>query len=252
MPILIPTAEPFFFPGGRTGCLLVHGFTGTPREMRLLGEYLSAEGHTVLGIRLAGHATCSEDMIRSRWRDWLACVEDGYHLLSGVTERLFVMGLSMGGILSLLFASQYPVTGVVAMSTPHHLPKDPRLPFIKLLSLVQRFTPKGPPQWVDMQAYAEHVSYALEPTRAYAEVRDLLVEMRAVLPRVTTPVLLIYSRQDPTVKAEDGHAEAIYHALGSQDKKILWIENSGHVITRDQQRLQVFQAAVDFIRRVSS
>ena len=117
---------------------------------------------------------------------------------------------------------------------------------------MQRFTPKGPPQWVDMQAYAKHFSYALEPTRAYAEVRDLLVEMLLALPKVTAPVLLIYSRQDPTVKAEDGHAEAIYDALGSQDKQILWIENSGHVITRDRQRLQVFQAAADFIRRVSS
>jgi len=251
MSILIPTAEPFFLPGGRTGCLLVHGFTGTPKEMRLLGEHLAAQGYTTLGVRLAGHATRPEDMTRCRWRDWLACVEDGYHLLSSVTDQIFILGLSMGGALSLLFASQFPVSGVVAMAALHHLPEDPRLGIIKLISLYKPYLPKGAPQWVDKQAYSEHVSYKVEPTRAIAELRDLLVEVRLAIPKVTAPVLLISSRQDPTVKASDGHTDAIYNSLGSQDKQILWIENSGHVITRDLQRLQVFQAATDFIHRVS-
>ena len=76
-PIIIPTTEPFFFPGGATGCLMVHGFTGTPKEMRWLGEYLAGKGHSVLGVRLAAHATRPNDMIRARWHDWLASVEDG-------------------------------------------------------------------------------------------------------------------------------------------------------------------------------
>ncbi|HLA87386.1 MAG TPA: hypothetical protein VJL10_05165, partial [Anaerolineales bacterium] len=71
---LIPTTEPFFFSGGRTGCLLIHGFTGTPKEMRWMGEYLNQQGLTCLGIRLAGHATHPEDMRRSRWTDWAASV----------------------------------------------------------------------------------------------------------------------------------------------------------------------------------
>ena len=71
-PRIIPTAEPFFFPGDRTGCLLVHGFTGTPKEMRWLGEYLADLGFSALGVRLVGHATQVEDLIRTCWRDWLA------------------------------------------------------------------------------------------------------------------------------------------------------------------------------------
>ena len=94
--LILPTAEPFFLPGDDTGCLLVHGFTGTPKEMRWLGEYLNAAGRSVLGVRLAGHATSLDDMARTRWQDWLASVEDGIGLLSGVTKRIFVLGLSMG------------------------------------------------------------------------------------------------------------------------------------------------------------
>jgi len=45
--MLIPTAEPFFYPGNETGCLLIHGFTGAPKEMRWLGEYLTGKGYNV-------------------------------------------------------------------------------------------------------------------------------------------------------------------------------------------------------------
>ena len=70
---IIPSAEPFFFPGSKTGILLIHGFTGTPKEMRWMGEYLHQKQHlTVLGIRLSGHATQPEDMLRSSYTDWLA------------------------------------------------------------------------------------------------------------------------------------------------------------------------------------
>ena len=57
--MIIPTAEPFFFPGNRIGCLLVHGFTGAPKEMRWMGEYLNQQGYTVgrIGLPLWKMAT---------------------------------------------------------------------------------------------------------------------------------------------------------------------------------------------------
>ncbi len=98
---IIPTAEPFHFAGkganAKIGCLVTHGFTGAPKEMRWLGEYLNRQGYTVCGIRLNGHATKPEDMVRSHWQDWLLSVEDGYDLLHSCTEKVFLLGLSMGG-----------------------------------------------------------------------------------------------------------------------------------------------------------
>lgn len=250
-PRVIPTAEPFFFPGGRTGCLLVHGFTGTPKEMRWLGEYLSGQGHTVLGVRLAGHATQPEDMLRVRWEDWIASVEDGWRMLGDCTDRIVVMGLSMGGMLSLLFAAHYPVAGVAAMSTPHHLPSNPLLPYAEILSRVKPAMPKGPSDWRDQEAEKQHVDYPDYPTRTIAQLRDLLVEMRLELPQVKAPVLLIYSRGDATIRPEDRHVDQIYDALGSRDKQVVWVENSGHVITEDAERQEVFQAVGSFVARLS-
>jgi len=217
-----------------------------------MGEYLCDQGYSVLGVRLSAHATRPEDMVRSRWADWVASVEDGWHLLSGCSDQIFPIGLSMGGLLSLHCAANYPVAGVVAMATPHHMPEDPRVKFLKLLSVLRPMNPKGPPQWADKDAYNRHVSYPVDPTRAYVEVRELMKEVHSALPRVTAPALLINSKDDPTVRAEDQHQENIFAGIGSQDKLTLWIEGSGHVITCDAKRQTVFQAIADFIKRVSA
>src|SRR5215207_5685819 len=123
---IIPTAEPFLLLGEPTkpACLLILGFTGTPKEMRWMGEFLCQQGYTCLGIRLAGHATDPGDMIRSRWTDWTASVEDGYHLLRGITDNIFLVGLSMGGVIALLLSTRLDVKGVVGISTPYKLPDD--------------------------------------------------------------------------------------------------------------------------------
>jgi len=247
---IMPGAEPFFLPGGRTGCLLIHGFTGTPFEMRELGEHLNQQGNSVLGVRLAAHGTRPKDMIRARWQDWLASVYDGWHLLSGCTDQIFVMGLSMGAMLTLLFASQTPVAGIVVMAGPHHLPDDPRLPFIKPISKFKPFLAKGEPDWVDPTAAATHICYDVDPTRAYHELAKLMEAMQAGLAAVRAPILLIYSENDQSVKAEERHMERIYESVGSPHKETLWLHGSGHVVTRDAQRQQVFDTCAGFVTRI--
>jgi carboxylesterase len=248
--MIIPTAEPFFFPGNRTGCLLIHGFTGAPKEMRWMGEYLGDQGYTVLGVRLAGHATRLEDMMRMYWQDWLASVEDGYYLLQGCTDQVFIIGLSMGGILSLLFASQHPLSGVVAMSTPFALPDDPRLPLLRILSPLVPTVKKGPPDWHNPNAAKDHVDYSYNPTRGIIQLRDLLAEMRTALPSVHAPALIIHSKQDGSVPPHN--AEQILAALGSSNKQLFWVENSGHVIPREPDRLLVFAKVDEFIHTIQN
>ena len=257
MPQIIPTAEPFFFPGkeGQPACLLIHGFTGAPKEMRWMGEYLNQQhGFHCLGIRLAGHATHPEDMIRARYTDWIASVEDGYHLLLDVSKRIYLVGLSMGGILSLLMSTRLDVAGVVAMSTPYRLLYDYPAWAMKLFSKFVRYQPKdeGEPGagWFDQAAYAVHVSYPQNPIRSGAELQLLITEMRAALPQVSVPVLLIHSQDDTYVLPEN--MEHIFAELGTSDKTKLSITGAGHVVTRDAARDQVFEAASAFIQRIEA
>ena len=249
----ITTAEPFFFLGdhSKPACLLIHGFTGTPKEMRWMGEYLNQQGYTCLGVRLSGHATNPEDMIRSRYTDWMTSVEEAYHLLRGTSENIFLVGLSMGGILSLLMSTKLKVAGVVAMSTPYKLPDDPRLKYVESISKFITYMPKGSGDagWFDAEALKGHISYPQNPIRSIAELNKLLEEMRAALPKVDVPVLLIHSKDDKYVDPEN--LEWNYAALKkASDKTKLYITGSGHVVTRDAMRQQVFESALEFIQRI--
>lgn len=240
----------------KPACLLIHGFTGTPKEMRWMGEYLHRQGYTCLGIRLAGHATQPEDMIRSRWTDWTASVEDGYNLLCSLTDDIFLVGLSMGGILSLLMSARLAprVKGVIAMSTPSRLPSDYPTWLLEFLSRFIKFSPKtnGPPGsgWFDKAAYKEQIAYGKNPVRSVAELKKLIFAMRAALPDVHVPVLLMHSRDEKYILPHN--LEYIYERLvNTSDKTKLYLTGSGHVLPRDASREQVFKAAVEFIQRVS-
>jgi carboxylesterase len=255
----IATAEPFFLLGdsSKPACLLIHGFTGTPKEMRWMGEDLHKQGYTCLGIRLAGHATQPQDMIRSRWTDWTASVEDGYNLLRGLTDDIFLVGLSMGGTLSLLMSTRLAprAKGVVAMSTPARLPSDYPTWLLEFLSPFVKFSPKtnGPPGsgWFDKAAYKEQIAYGKNPVRSAAELKKLILAMCAALPKVDVPVLLMHSRNDKYVLPDN--LEYIYERLvNAPDKTKVYLTGSGHVLPRDASREQVFKSAVAFIQRVSN
>ncbi len=249
---ILSGAEPFFFRAGRTGCLLLHGFTGTPFEMRGLGEHLAGAGLTALGPRLFAHATRQEDLTRARWQDWLASAEDGYHLLSGCCDAIIPIGLSMGGVLALLLASASPVAGAVTLSTPLH-PPDRRMrplrPVAPIVSKLRRFADKGPADFDDPAAASTHLEYPQYPIRAAAELYDLILEMRKHLVEVRCPVLVVHSRRDRSVRFSDG--EALMAKLGSQDKQSLWLEHSGHVVTRDTELRAVFEAVAAFVQRLA-
>jgi carboxylesterase len=255
---LTPGATPFYYPGNRIGCLVTHGFTGVPQEVRWLGQYLNQRGYTVHGPRLPGHGTAVEDMCDTRWREWYAAVLAGYAMLRAQCDKVFVMGLSMGGSLSLLLASREPVDGVVAMSAPYEV-QDWRRSIAPILSPFIRTIPKKRPHKdaFDERVRAEqrtrgeeeigHFSYSVYPIRPALQLFRLLSEMRAGLPRITAPALLIHSRQDDTVPFTN--LQKIYDAVGSVEKHMLVLEDSLHVITEDHEREKVFAAAADFVAR---
>ncbi len=75
---LMPGAEAFSFPGdGDVGVLLLHGFTGSPAEMRPVGEALAQLGIGSEAILLRGHGTHPDDMLDARHEHWIEDVERG-------------------------------------------------------------------------------------------------------------------------------------------------------------------------------
>jgi carboxylesterase len=254
---IIPTAEPFLLLGesSKPACLLIHGFTSTPKEMRGMGRFLNEHGYTCLGIRLTGHATDPQDMIRSNYTDWIASVEDGYNLLRCLSDRIILVGVSMGGALTLLMSTRLDVIGAVALSTPYKLQDDPRLRHIDLIAKTVPFMPKGDgvpgAGWFDKEAWKDHISYPQNPVRSIGQLNKLLGEMRAALSQVRVPVLLIHSKDDDYVLPENMEL-IIADLVNVTDKTKRYVTGSGHVITRDAARQQVFEYVLDFIGRIES
>ncbi|KPL74367.1 hypothetical protein ADN00_13830 [Ornatilinea apprima] len=246
----VPQTQPFLLPGGSTGVILVHGFTSTPKEMSRLGAYLNQQGFTVIAPRLPGHALTIQDMPRTRYQDWYNALEDAYQLLRPHCAQMAIVGVSMGGALSLLFAANHPFDALVTLSAPYDLADSPRLrkilPLLRLLSRVKPFLkkPKGG-HWFNPEAGREHYSYRYNPTRSAVELLLMLSEMQAALPRVTAPALLIHSLDDGYV--HPANLLPLFALLGSPQKDMRFIQGSSHCVTIDGDRQALYEQIGAFL-----
>jgi carboxylesterase len=237
--------NPFFFEGGPTGCLLIHGFSGSPPEMRPMGEYLAEKGLTVIGVRLAGHGTTPEDMARTGWRDWVASAEAGLRELEARCEQVFVAGLSMGGLITLHLAAHHSPDGIVVMSAPAYI-ADWRFRLLPLAQyFIRWFTPDIESDLTDPEAENSLSAYPVLPVRCIVSLGQLMGLVRGELPQVKVPALVMQGEKDHHVPADS--ARIIFEELDAADKEIVWWPNSGHCITVDSEREAVWARAHEFI-----
>jgi carboxylesterase len=240
--------SPFELPGGPIGCLLIHGFTGSPAEMRPMGEYLAARGLTVSAPLLPGHGTTPDDLARTTWQDWYGHIEGTCDGLRGKCEKVFVVGFSLGALLALHLAARHEVSGLVALS-PAVLVRDWRIHLVPLLRHVIKTMPKDPdPQHSDLtdkEALKGFWSYDVHPVSAAYQLYLLQKVVRPELGRIRTPTLIIYATRDMSIHPQSG--PTLYNEIGSPDKEQLVLHNSGHGIVLDAEREVVFEKMYTWI-----
>ncbi|MCK8827475.1 alpha/beta fold hydrolase [Natroniella acetigena] len=244
MEYLSEYVEPFYFEGNQTACLLIHGFTGSPGHMRLLGEALHQEGYTVSGILLPGHGTCMEDMEQTDWQDWLAAVEEEYQQLKTEYNQVYVLGLSMGGILSLILAENYAVDKVVSLAAPIKIQN--RLAYLTpVLQYFKRFNYSSGGEKLEDEIY--DIGYSATPIKTVPSLLKLIKLAKNDLEQVECPTLIIQSKLDQTVRSVS--AEIIYEQISSQQKELLWLENSGHVVTLGSEKEMIHHRIINFLEK---
>ncbi|GAB4514535.1 MAG: carboxylesterase [Anaerolineae bacterium] len=258
-PHLMTGAEPFFYPGNEVGCLVLHGLCASPAEVRWLGEDLAAQGYTVYGPRLAGHGTDYREMAHIHWHDWYLSVLDGYALLRSQCQQVFVLGLSMGGLLGLMLAAAEPIDGLVVMGSPLKLPNERLLALTGLIRYVRPFVDAPdrsdfPLRLMDEQKRRGEPALGRVRYDRWASrgVEMFYALMRAVdthLPGVTEPTLLIYSQADETVPFEN--MDYLRKRIGSTLIETCVLEKSGHILTQDREHAEVFRRAAAFISQLT-
>lgn len=262
-PTFLSGGQPFLLSGSDAlGCVVVHGYTGSPGNMRWLGNDLHKRlGATIYAPRLAGHGTRPEDIRGMHWEEWYADAMSAYCMLRERCDRVFMIGLSMGAALSLMVAANHAVDGVVAMSTPFNI-YDWRVRLLPLLKLIAPYRTKAETadslKWrefvhLESQKRADpfgYASYDRYPTSSLIEVNELLAAMRDALPRIQAPTLLIHSQRDDVVPYP--HLQHTIDALTGTAPQVVTLEKSLHVITMDCETDSVFGAIADFIRETDS
>ncbi|WP_088188767.1 alpha/beta fold hydrolase [Desulfosporosinus sp. FKA] len=246
--------DPFYFPGNPVGCLLIHGFSGSPSEMRYLGERLAALGWTVLGIRLSGHGTTPEEMAKTRWEDWVSDAEAGVTELRKTCSKVIGMGLSMGGLLALHLATLDLVDGLVSMNSPMLL-ADRRTRYVRLIRPFRKFVTKPkspiagqvPSDSRVTQLKPERFVYDKIPIDSLISLNKAIHKVRRELKHIKCPALLMQSRKDFTV--DPASVQMIRKSIQACEPEVLYWEHSGHILTLGTERDDVVLKVHEFLQR---
>lgn len=239
-------AQPFAADGKTgVGVVLCHGLTGMPGSLRQWAEQLAGAGLSVRVPLLPGHGTRWQDANRVSWQDWYAVLEAAFDELRASCESVFVGGLSMGGTLVLRLAEQRgaDLAGVMVVNASlFTLRKD-----AKLLRLARLFLPSFPPVGNDIKKPGvTEPAYDRLPVKAAWQLSQLWRLTNADLSRITQPLLVFTSREDHVVEPEN--SARLMAGAASTDKRQVWLEDSYHVATMDNDLDRIVEESLRFVR----
>jgi len=241
--------HPFSLPGGDTKVLLLHGFTGSPCCLRPLAEWLNARGYGVEAPLLIGHGTDLEDLIPVRHRQWTDQVDAEIRRLQQSCKRLVVGGLSLGSILALQAGLRHQQLAGLMLYSPPIGVRDRRRFFAPLLKHFVATLPKPADHFEDPTASDRRWSYHRYPVACSAQVLQLIAQVSKQAKQLTLPTLVIGSRKDKVV-SQQGIGQLV-RRLDPEITSLHWLEDSGHVITLDQEWLKVASLSEEFLGRLS-
>ena len=232
--------QPLHLVGDSTGCLLVHGFTSCPGDVRPLSKYLHSLGYTCRETLLPGHGASPEDMVKYGWRDWLQAVELELAQLEIKCSRVWVLGFSMGGLLTLLAAARNGTAGLVSISAPIW-PQAWRAKYAFLLQYFQKYAQLGKPGQYHLPSWR----YEQVAVKNVADLMALIKEGKRALRKISVPAFVVQGREDHTIKPRS--AQYIYDNLGSAQKEIHY-SRGGHMLLAGEQSEEICRRIGEFIQ----
>jgi carboxylesterase len=242
---LMEGADPYSCEQGRDGVLLIHGFTGQPYSMRPLGLACATAGFRVELPRLPGHGTNVEDLERYRFDDWVSFLDDLYVDFAGHCEHVVIIGLSMGGTLACWLAEAHPeIAGLVLVNPLIEQTTEKNMDALQK-ELNEGHTSFATPGSDVKRAGATGRGYDATPIRPLLSLFAGTVGVGANLANITAPVLLFSSREDHVVPSSTG--DTIVEQVRGPVTRI-FLENSFHVATIDNDAPELIEQAVAFIR----
>ncbi|MFA5160024.1 MAG: alpha/beta fold hydrolase [Candidatus Omnitrophota bacterium] len=254
--------------------LLIHGLTGTTNEMKGLANFFYRRGYSVLCPRLAHHGEPLHILKRAKWQEFYRSVKEALSKIPS-DQKVFTAGLSMGALLALLLAEEFPerISGVTGLS-PTLFYDGWNIPWSHCLLPLAYYTPiryfayfkEEPPYGIKNERIRSRVheyyknasladvseaaqyGYPYFPVTLLCELHLLIRELMKKMSRITAPVQLIQASEDDMTSVRN--SQFIYDHVASTRKEIVLLHDSYHVITADQERRTVAQKMNEFFCRI--
>ncbi len=243
----IANSENFYLSGGKTGVLLLHGFTGSPASVLPWARGIHEAGFTVSVPRIAGHGTRWQDLNRSSWEDWLDSAESAFNTLKVNCDQVFVGGFSVGGALALKLAQSRSkdIEGLLLLNPSIF---DERK-FFKALPVLKYLLPsiKGGASDVAQPGAPKH-GYDRIPLRALDSVRKLWRQVEHDLYLIDLPILIGYSINDHVVNPDCSHT--IIDNVSSPSIREIIFERSFHNVSLDFELADLISESEEFLQDV--
>ncbi len=249
------------------GCLMLHGFMGSPASTRPLAEHLSEKGIMAHCPLLPGHGNLPHRIHKfANYKGWIAEVEEALAFLRKHCDQIYIVGHSMGAVLAAHLANKYSDIGGLILLAPLYRMPDWRVN----LSMIGRyvmpwFYPLKNKQ-VDRDIFVGRVidfdstidvndpalqDWLIEATRlsnvAVDEMRKMAVVGRKLWPQIHQPVIIFQGGNDPAVSPRS--TEKLFQKLGTADKEMKFFPQVGHELMRPVERIhaKVWQKIYEFI-----
>ena len=242
--------KPFHLKSDSDVCVvLVHGWTSTPYEMRILGEQLNSQGLAVDAPLLSGHGTCPESLESVSWQDWVNDVEKAYKRVSKQYKKVYLGGMSLGGTLALHVAVKNPnVDGLVLMSTPYKMKYEKA--GLLIAHITRRFVNykrKYYPRVLNPEpSITQLISYQKYPIGSAFEAFDAIKKSHNYLENIKQPTFLVQPKKDHLVSRSSIYD--IYTRIASDKKKMRIIQKASHNFMGNGEHADVFDEVIDFIK----
>lgn len=235
MKIVAPKSFTYKAEENNRAVLLLHGFTSSTNDVKMLGRHLQAHGYTCHAPLYKGHGADPGQLIRTGPKDWWKDAMDGYHHLAAEGyKKIAVAGISLGGNFALRLASQVKVKAVVSMSAPI-LERNTEDLFNRVLGYAQRY--KKLEGESDEHIQVEMEEFNNNPMSSLKDLQQFIVETGNHLRDITSPVFILQGCLDQSLYKES--AQIIYNTVDVENKQIKWYEDSGHMMTIGNERKQI-------------
>jgi len=247
---IVVGAAPIDLPtDGRYGVLLVHGFGDTPQTLQYLAAHMHVRGWGVRAPLLPGHGRTLDEFAATRADQWIDFAREELVKLRARYETVAIVGLSMGGSLATILAADTRDIGALVLLAPY-LSMPTRLRraagMHHVLGVVFPFLRgRGDRSIRDPVEAARNLAYGFTTPRLVFELGRVVDRARAAAAGVSAPTLVVQSRQDNRIPPDA--AERAFNLFTVSDRRLLWTEGNGHIITVDYGRDTVFTAVTDWL-----